>query len=300
MFGVTILGNNSAVPAHDRHPTAQAVTIDGEVLLLDCGEGTQLQIKEYCVKRSKINYIFISHLHGDHYFGLIGLLSSMALINRTQQLHLFAPPALKDLIDLQLKVSDSTLPYQLIFHPLVEPGILVSEKKFTVEAFKVEHRIECYGFLIRESHSPRKINPQKTLEYEVPASFYDRLQHGEDYWTKSGNCIKNEWVTLPGKKNKAYAYSADTLFTTSFLPVIKGVDLLYHEATYLDDFEDQAKSRFHSTARQAAMIAGQAGAHRLLLGHFSSKYKSLELFESQSKAIFPNTDLSKEGITYLV
>lgn len=300
MFGVTILGNNSAVPAHDRHPTAQAVTIGGEVLLLDCGEGTQLQIKNYSVKRSKINHIFISHLHGDHYFGLIGLLSSMALINRTQDLHLYAPAPLKSLIDLQLTVSDSTLPYKLVFHSLENPGLLVTEKKFTVEAFAVEHRIPCYGFLIRQNHLPRRIDPEKCRDFEIPASFFDHLQRGEDYRQKDGAVVKNEWVTLAGKKNKAYGYCADTRFTTSFIPAIKGADLLYHEATYLSDLEVQAGNRFHSTAPQAATVAARAQVGRLILGHFSSKYKTLESFEEQACPVFANTELSKEGVTYLV
>lgn len=300
MFGVTILGNNSAVPAHDRHPTAQAITIAGEVLLLDCGEGTQLQIKNYHVKRSRITRIFISHLHGDHYFGLIGLISSMALINRTAPLHLYAPAALQELIDLQLKVSDSVLPYPLIFHPLREAGTLVAASKYSVEVFPVEHRIECYGFLIRENHAPRKINPERTRQFDVPHAYFEKLQWGADYETKDGRLLTNESLTLPGKKNLSYAYCADTLYTDSFLPYIKNVDLLYHESTYLDDFEHQARERFHSTARQAAMVAGKAGAGRLLLGHFSSKFKEVAQFEVQAREVFPCSELSQEGVTYLV
>lgn len=300
MFGVTILGNNSAVPAHDRHPTAQAVTIAGEVLLLDCGEGTQLQIKNYHVKRSRITRIFISHLHGDHYFGLIGLLSSMALINRNTPLHLYGPAALKELIDLQLRVSDSVLPYELIFHPLSGAATLVQGSKYRIDVFPVEHRIECYGFLIRENHAPRKIDPEKTSSFEIPHAYYEKLQWGADYETKDGRIIKNDILTTPGKKNLSYAYCADTLYTDSFLPYINHVDLLYHESTYLDDFEQQARSRFHSTARQAAMTAGKAKAGRLLLGHFSSKFKEVQLFEQQAREVFPYTDLSQEGVTYLV
>lgn len=300
MFGVTILGNNSAVPAHDRHPTAQAVSIAGEVLLLDCGEGTQLQIKNYHVKRSRITRIFISHLHGDHYFGLIGLLSSMALINRNTPLHLYGPAALMPLIDMQLSVSDSVLPYPLIFHDLNGSANLVQTSKYCIDAFAVEHRIECYGFLIRENHAPRKIDPDKTRAFEIPVSYYEQLQWGADYQTKDGRLIRNDTLTLPGKRNQSYAYCADTLYTDSFLPYIQQVDLLYHESTYLDDFEKQAKDRYHSTARQAAMIAKKAGASRLLLGHFSSKFKCIQSFEQQAREVFPYTDLSREGVTYLV
>lgn len=300
MFGVTILGNNSAVPAHDRHPTAQAVTIAGEVLLLDCGEGTQLQVKNYHIKRSRITRIFISHLHGDHYFGLIGLLSSMALINRNTPLHLYGPAPLKELIDLQLRVSDSVLPYELIFHPLSGTATLVEDAKYHVEAFKVAHRIECYGFLIRENHAPRKIDPEKTRAFEIPNAYIEKLRWGADYQTKDGRVVKNEQVTVAGKKNLSYAYCADTLYTDSFLPSITGVDLLYHESTYLDDFEQQARERFHSTARQAALIAEKAKACRLLLGHFSSKFKEVQPFEDEARSVFVATDLSREGVTYLV
>lgn len=300
MFGVTILGNNSAIPAHDRHPSSQAVTIANQVLLLDCGEGTQMQIKDYKVKRSKINYIFISHLHGDHYFGLIGLLSSMALISRTEPLHLFAPPLLFEVIQLQLKIANSTLPFPLHFHALEKDGEIVHETKFTVTCFKVMHRIDCFGFLIKEKHKLRKINLSKVVAAGIPAMFYERLQNGEDYITKEGKRIENETVTLPGKRNKAYAYCADTLFTESFLPYIREVDLLYHESTYLNDFVEQAQNRFHSTAEQAAIIAKKACAKKLIIGHFSSKYKALDLFETQSQSVFPNTELSKEGVTYLV
>lgn len=300
MFGVTILGNNSAIPAHDRHPSAQAVTIANQVLLIDCGEGTQMQIKDYKVKRSKINYIFISHLHGDHYFGLIGLLSSMALISRTEPLHLFAPPQLFEVIQLQLKIANSTLPFQLHFHPLEKDGEIVHETKFTVSCFKVMHRIDCFGFLIKEKHKCRKVDLPKVVAAGIPAMFYERLQNGEDYITKEGKCIENEMVTIPGKRNKAYAYCADTLFTESFLPYIQEVDLLYHESTYLNDFVEQAQNRFHSTAEQAAIIAKKAKVKKLIIGHFSSKYKTLDLFETQSQLVFPNTELSKEGVTYLV
>ena len=299
MFGITILGNNSAVPAHDRHPTAQAVTIAGEVLLLDCGEGTQLQIKNYHVKRSRITRIFISHLHGDHYFGLIGLLSSMAMINRKDPLHLYAPARLIDILNLQLEVSDSVLPYKLIFHPVTAAQRLVETSRYIVEAFPVEHRIECYGFVIRENHAPRRIDPSKTIPNGVPQSFYEKLQWGADYTTKEGEVLKNESLTLPGKKNVSYAYCADTLYTDSFLPFVRSVDLLYHESTYLDDLAAQARDRFHSTALQAGNIAVKAGAGRLLLGHFSSKFKSVSAFEKEAREVFEASEISREGVTYL-
>lgn len=300
MFGVTILGNNSAVPVHGRHPTSQAVTIADQVLLLDCGEGTQMQINEYKVKRSKIDYIFISHLHGDHYFGLIGLLASMALITRTRPLHIYAPAPLEELIRLQLHISGSVLPYELHFHALSDEGLIVDEDKFTVTCFKVVHRIECFGFLVKEKHNPRRIDAENVTAAGIPAAFYSRLQNGEDYTTKDGLLIKNEAVTLPGRDSKTYAYCADTLYTDQFLPFIHGADLLYHESTYLKDRADQAAQRFHSTAEQAALVAQKAAVKNLLIGHFSSKYLQLDEFEMQAKGIFPHTQVSQEGVTYLV
>jgi ribonuclease Z len=300
MLAVTILGNNSALPAFDRHPTSQVVTIDEHLLLVDCGEGTQMQIAKYKIRRSKINHIFISHLHGDHYFGLIGLITSMGLLGRTQDIHLYAPPLLKEMIDMQLKVADTSLPFPLHFHPLLEEGIIIKDSKFEVSCFRVYHRIECWGFIFRQIKPPRKINPDKAREHDVPSSFFDRLKWGEDYTNKEGNIIKNELVTHKAPKGKSYAYSADTMYDERIAEKVKGVDLLYHEATYLKDLAERAEKRFHSTSVQAATIAKKGNVQKLILGHFSSKYESLQEFEDEARDIFPNTDLAIEGVTYRV
>ncbi|HEY6901269.1 MAG TPA: ribonuclease Z [Puia sp.] len=300
MLAVTILGNNSALPAFDRHPTAQVVTMDEQFFLIDCGEGTQMQMAKYKIRRSKINHIFISHLHGDHYFGLIGLLTSMGLLGRTQELHLYAPPPLKDIIDLQLKVADIHLPYHLHFHPLKEEGVIVHESKFEVSCFPVFHRISCWGFRFREIRPFRRVNPEKARQHEVPSSFFDRLKWGESYLRKDGALVENQWVTEPASKARSYAYAADTAFNESIAEKVAGVDLLYHETTYLKDLEEQAGKRFHSTTAQAATIARQAGVQRLLIGHFSSKYEKLIPFEQEAREIFPNTDLALEGVTYRI
>jgi ribonuclease Z len=298
MLAVTILGNNSALPAFDRHPTAQVVTMEDQLFLVDCGEGTQMQMARYKIRRSKINYIFISHLHGDHYFGLIGLLTSMGLLGRTQELHVFAPTPLKDIIDMQLKVADIHLPYALHFHPLETEGVVVHEAKFEISCFPVYHRIQCWGFLFREVRPFRRVNPEKAREYEVPSSFFDRLKWGESYLTKDGQLVENQWVTEPAIKARSYAYAADTLFDQRIAEKVSGVDLLYHETTYLKDLEAQAGKRFHSTTTQAATIARLAGVNRLLIGHFSSKYEKLQAFEQEAREIFPNTDLAIEGASY--
>jgi len=300
MLAVTILGNNSALPAFDRHPTAQVVTMEDQIFLVDCGEGTQMQMAKYKIRRSKINYIFISHLHGDHYFGLIGLLTSMGLLGRTQELHVFAPSPLEDIIGLQLKVADIQLSYPLQFHPLTAEGVILREAKFEVSCFPVVHRIECWGFRFREIRPFRRVNPEKARQMEVPSSFFDRLKWGESYLRKDGVLIENQAVTEPATKARSYAYCADTLFDERIAEYVKGVDLLYHETTYLRDLSDQAGKRFHSTTEQAANIARLAGVQRLLIGHFSSKYEKLQVFEQEARDIFSNTDLALEGVTYRI
>jgi ribonuclease Z len=300
MFAVTILGNNSALPAFDRHPTAQVITMEDHLFLVDCGEGTQSQMAKYKIRRSKISHVFISHLHGDHYFGLIGLLTSMGLLGRQQEIHLFAPPLLKVMIDMQLKVADTQLPFDLHFHALADEGIIIKDNKFEVTCFKVQHRIECWGFKFNEIKSLRKINPDKAKEYEVPSSYFERLKRGEDYTTKENKIIKNEWVTVPGIHPRSYAYSADTIYDERIIDKVKNVSLLYHEATYLKDLEDRAIKRFHCTTVQAATIAKKANVGKLLIGHFSSKYEKLDDFEKEAKEVFKNTELALEGVTYRV
>jgi ribonuclease Z len=305
MLAVTILGNNSALPAFDRHPTAQVVTMEDQIFLVDCGEGTQMQMAKYKIRRSKINHIFISHLHGDHYFGLIGLLTSMGLLGRTQEMHLHAPPALQEIIGLQLKVADIHLPYLLHFHPLTQPTsdqpvVLIREAKFEVSCFPVVHRIECWGFIFREIRPFRRVNPEKARQHDVPSSFFDRLKWGESYEKKDGSIVDNLLVTEPAHKARSYAYAADTLFDERISAYVRDVDMLYHETTYLKDLETQAGRRFHSTTTQAATIASQARVQRLLIGHFSSKYEKLQAFEQEAREVFPNTDLALEGVTYKI
>ncbi len=300
MLALTILGNNSAIPAFDRHPTAQVLQTMEESFLIDCGEGTQMQLSKYKIKRSKINHIFISHLHGDHYFGLIGLLTSMSLLNRTQDLHLHAPAELEQLIQMQLGFASTHLCYNLHFHALPGGGPIVETNKMSVECFPVKHRIDCWGFLFREKKNPRKLNAERAKIYEIPAAFYDQLQQGKDYVTKKGTIVPNEEVTTAAAKPKSYAYCADTIFDESLAAKVKGVDLLYHETTYLKDLHERAASRFHSTTVQAGTIAKNAEAKRLLIGHFSSKYEDLGEFLIETKDVFENTELAIDGCCYLL
>jgi ribonuclease Z len=299
VLAVTILGNNSAIPAFDRHPTAQVVTLDDHLFLVDCGEGTQTQMNKYKIRRSRINHIFISHLHGDHYFGLIGLVTSMGLLGRTQDLNLYGPARLIEIFNLQLNVADTRLPFNLVFHPLSEEGILVKETRFQVSCFQVFHRIECWGFIFRQIRPTRRVNPEKARIAGIPAAFFDRLKWGEDYETQQGLLIPNDSVTDVAPRPKSYAYSADTIYNPEIAVKVKDVDLLYHETTYLKDLEDRAMKRYHCTTIQAADIAKTACVKRLLIGHFSSKYDKLDEFEKETKEVFPNSFLALEGVTYL-
>lgn len=300
MLAVTILGNNSAVPAFDRHPTSQVITMNGDNFLVDCGEGTQIQMINYKIRRSKISHIFISHLHGDHYFGLVGLINSFSLLSHQQELHVYGPAGLQEIIEMQLKVGDTKLCYPLHFHTISSAGTLVNNEKFEICCFPTQHRIECYGFLFKEKRKPRKLVIESVKENLIPLHFYENLRNGEDFVTSAGEVIKNDWLTTEAPKGKSYAFCADTRYNEAMLEHIKGTDMIYHESTYLEVFRERAEERFHSTAKQAALIAKKAGVKKLLLGHFSSKYDTLEEFETEAREVFENTELALEGVSYRV
>ncbi|MEO6221416.1 MAG: ribonuclease Z, partial [Ginsengibacter sp.] len=294
MLAVTILGNNSAIPAFNRHPTAQVVQTAENNFLVDCGEGTQMQMDRYKIRRSKISHIFISHLHGDHYFGLIGLLTTMGLLGRKSELHLYGPEKLKVIVDLQLKAANAHLPYNLHFHALQVGSVIADGAKITVECFKVKHRIECWGFLFKEKKNLRKIESGEVKKYNIPTSFYENLHWGNDFITEKNEVIKNELLTSAVSPPKTYAYCADTIYDEQLIDKIEKVDLLYHEATYLHALQKKALERFHSTCKEAAMIAKKAGVKRLLIGHFSSMYETLDDFTAEACTVFENTELAIE------
>lgn len=300
MLTLHILGSNSALAAYGRNPTAQVLQTDEGYYLIDCGEGTQNQLTRYNLKWNKISHVFISHLHGDHYFGLIGLLTSMSLLGRTAHLHVFGPARLKEIIDLQFEVSGTILPYALYFHALGNDGEIANSEKMSVSCFRVSHRIDCWGFLFREKKPFRKVNAEAVKSYGVPQDFLRNVQQGEDYVTAKGTIIPNSELTLGSVSPGSYAYSADTVYTTLYLDKIRGVDLLYHEATYLKDNAHKALARFHCTAEQAAQTAKDAGVKKLLLGHFSSRYAELDAFLEEAREVFENTALAVEGQSYQI
>jgi ribonuclease Z len=298
LFALTILGCNSAIPAFGRNPTAQLFQTQDQSFLIDCGEGTQLQVSRYKLRLSKLSHILISHLHGDHYFGLIGLLSSMGLLGRTQELHIHAPEPLKRIILAQFEAADVDLPYIIHFHAIKEEGMIIDAKRVQIQCFKVQHRIECWGFLFTEKKNPRKVDPEKVKEKEIPASFYEQLQKGADYIQKDGTKILNADVTIDASAPRSYAYCADTLFDATLAEKLKGTHVIYHETTYLKDQEEKARQRYHSTTTQAANFAKIAGAKKLIIGHYSSKYEHIDAFLTETKAVFENTEAAIEGTCY--
>jgi len=297
---VTILGNNSALPAYGRHPTAQVLSVNGDLLLLDCGEGTQIQMQRFGLRWRNLQHIFISHMHGDHYFGLPGLINSMSLLGRTAPLHLFGPEALMPILQQVLDTANTQLSYPFHFTPLPlgKAAQLTENKNFSVSCFPVYHSVPCHGFVITGKTKGRKLLPDACKQYEVPAAFYNKLKQGDDYLRKDGVLVKNDLLTLAATPPKKYAYCTDTLYNPNLLPYLANADTLYHESTYLQSDEEKAALRFHSTAQQAANMAKQAGVKQLLLGHYSSKYKETAPFAQEAQSIFANTLATTEGETY--
>ncbi len=294
---LTILGNNSALPAYGRHPTAQLLEVNQQFHLIDCGEGTQMQLQLYGLSPFKIRCIYISHLHGDHYFGLVGLLSSLSLLGRTQELDLFGPPELKQIIDIQLVWE---LGYPLNFHALnfQESIPIVEHKAVEVISFPVKHSIPTCGFQFIERKRKRILLPEKVREFEVPKYFYSKLTEGADYIKADGTIIANETLTLPGSVPKKYVYAADTQFLPELKQYFLDADVLYHETTYLQSDTAKAHLRMHATTVEAAEMALNSGVKKLLIGHFSSKYKDLSPFLEEAQTIFANTELALEGTTF--
>ncbi|MDO6391599.1 ribonuclease Z [Pontibacter sp. BT731] len=301
-FELRILGSSSATPSANRHHTAQLLTIDNQLHLIDCGEGTQMQLMLYKIKHQRISNIYISHLHGDHYFGLAGLLSTMHLQGRQQPLHLFGPPGLSEILSLQLKYSGTNLCYKLTFHEL-DTGLyrkIYEDKKITVHTIPMEHRVPCCGFLFREKPKPRPLIKENLPGFLTPPQLV-RLKWGEDVHDEQGQVlVRNSVVTLEPKRSRSYAYCADSRYKPDILPYLRGVDLLYHEATFTDELRERAHYTFHSTARQAAEMAAAAQVRHLLLGHFSVRYKDLTPLLEEAKEVFPKTDLAVEGSIFCV
>jgi ribonuclease Z len=301
-FKITILGSNGAAPAYGRMPSSQLIEVKNHYMLIDCGEGTQMQMMRFGIPIQRINYIFISHLHGDHYLGLMGLLFTLHLNKRTEDLHLYSHKGLDEIITTQLRYSKSALNYKIIFHTL-EPEkreIILETKLLTVETIPLAHKIVCSGFLIREKEKPRRIDkntlPPGLLFHELAA-----LKEGADITDEAGNILyKNTHLTLPSKRARSYAYCSDTQYHEALVDQIKNINLLYHESTFIQEDEAKAVETKHSTARQAATIAKKANADKLLIGHFSARYRDLKPLLDEASAVFSNTSLALEGETFVI
>lgn len=298
-FQIKILGSNSATPAHNRNQSSQLLSIGSDHFLVDCGEGTQIQLIRYKTRFQKISHIFISHLHGDHYLGLMGLLLTMHLQRRTQDLHIFGPTGLEEIITTQLRYSHTALNYQLLFSPLQPDGfnLIFENSTLSVHSFPLVHRIPCTGFLFKEKPKPRRMNKAKLLP-EMSGEEITQLKMGKDVLDALGEVKWHSFhYTLPPRRSRSYAYCSDTRFSPELVQYFKEVDLLYHEATFRKEHSERAAETYHSTTEQAALMARQANAGALLLGHYSVRYKELEPLLSEAKRVFSNTRLSIEGET---
>lgn len=295
---LTILGCHSATPRTSAHPTAQLLEIQNRHFLIDCGEGTQVQLRRYKVKFSKVKHIFISHLHGDHVFGLIGLISTFRLLNRDVELHVYGPKGIKEFIVTQLRLSESYGGYPIKFHELTstKSELIYEDKKVEVHTIPLNHRIYTNGFLFKEKIGERNLSISEIKKYaEIEICDYQNLKNGKDFQLKNGEVIANKSLTSNPKKPLSYAFCSDTSYKEAIVPIIKNVDLLYHEATFLNDKESLAKTTKHSTAEQAAKIAKLAKVKQLIIGHYSSRYSNIELFKTEAQAVFKNTELAVEG-----
>lgn len=299
-FQLTILGNSSATPTSQRNPTAQYLTVHDRHFLIDCGEGTQIQLRKFKCKFTRINRIFISHLHGDHYLGLLGFLSSLHLLGCTQTVHLYCQEPLKEIIDIQLKYSDTHLKFPLEYHFLKtnESEIIFEDDKVSVESFPLSHRIPCCGFLFKEKPGLLSIRKEMIAFHGITPKDILRIKKGEDFTTAEGKVIKNKVLTHPPAELSSYAFCSDTIYDEGLIPQIKKTKMLYHEATFMKNLEKRAKETYHSTAEQAASIAKKAHVENLLIGHFSARYKDLKPLLQEAQAVFKNTELAEEGMTF--
>jgi ribonuclease Z len=302
-FSLTVLGSSSALPTENRFPTAHVLNVHERFFLIDCGEGTQIQLKRFGnIKYSKLNNIFISHIHGDHIFGLFGLISSLAFIGRTDDLHIYAHSDLKEILDNHLKYFGENMSYNIIFHPVdtYVNEIIYEDYCLTVATIPLKHRIPTCGYLFREKIPQRNIHKELITKYNIPVDDIIRIKNGENFVTSCGEEIPNEKLTYLPYHPRSYAFCSDTMYSEKIIDIVRGVDLLYHEATFLNDMQFMAHRTSHSTTTEAGTIALKANVKRLLIGHFSSRYDNNMLlqFQKEVQYVFPDSDIVQEGKTY--
>ena len=297
-FELHILGCGSALPTTRHFATSQVVNLRDKLFMIDCGEGAQMQLRKSRLKFSRLNHIFISHLHGDHCFGLMGLISTFGLLGRTAELHIHSPKGLEELLAPMLNFFCHTLAYKVIFHEFDtrQASVIYEDRSMTVTTIPLRHRIPCCGFLFAEKTRPNHIIRDMIDFYKVPVYELNRIKNGADYITPEGEVIANARLTRPSDPPRRYAYCSDTIFRREIAEQISGVDLLFHEATFAESELARAKETYHTTAAQAGRIAVEAGVRRLVIGHFSARYEDENVLLKDASAIFPDTILAKENL----
>ena len=297
---LTILGCYAATPRTLTNPTSQVLEMRNRLFLIDCGEATQVQLRKSKIKFSKIEHVFISHLHGDHFYGLIGLVSTFSLLNRTTDLHIYGPKGVKEVITLQLRLSNSWTSYGLFFHELESDvsEVIFEDEKVTVSTIPLKHRVYTNGFLFREKIAPRKLNAEMLTKYKIDRCYFQNIKNGKNVLLDDGNIIENRELTFDPPLPKSYAFCSDTAYDEAIVPHVNGVDVLYHEATFLESHLELARKTLHSTAKDAARIASLSNVKQLLLGHYSTRYEDISLFKDEAETIFPNVLLADDGKTF--
>ena len=297
---INILGCYAATPRTFTNPTSQVLELKNQLFLIDCGEGTQVQLRKQKIKFSRINHIFISHLHGDHFYGLIGLISTFTLLNRENDLHVYGPLGIKEIILLQLKISNSYTGYNLYFHELnsKESEIVFEDEKVIVKTIPLKHRVYTNGYFFKEKNSKRKLNIEAIEKHQIDTCYYQKIQYGGDVTLDDGTIISNAELSFEPDYEKSYAFCSDTVYNEEILPIIKDIDVLYHESTFLETEAHLAEKTMHTTAKQAAQIAKKANVKNLIMGHYSTRYGNIELFKDEAQTIFQNIHLADDGKSF--
>ncbi len=297
---LTILGCYAATPRTLTNPTSQVLEIKNQMFLIDCGEGTQVQLRKHKIKFSRINHIFISHLHGDHFFGLPGLISTFRLLGRDKEMHVYGPKGIKEAITLLLKLGDSWTNYPLYFHELTskKSETVYEDEKLSVKTIPLNHRVYTNGYLFREKLGERKLDINAVTEYGIDKAYFQNIKNGKDVDLDTGETIANRLLTFDPPNPKSYAFCSDTAYKPDIVPIIIGVDALYHEATFLESEAQLAVKTKHATAKEAAQIAKAANVGTLVLGHYSTRYKSISLFKEEAQQIFENVELADDGKSF--
>ncbi|KOP39907.1 ribonuclease Z [Flavobacterium sp. WLB] len=297
---LTILGCYAATPRTLTNPTSQVLEIKNRLFLIDCGEGTQVQLRKNKIKFSKINHIFISHLHGDHLYGLIGTISTFSLLGRTTDLHIYGPKGIKELILLQLKLTESWTTYNLFFHELEskESEVIFEDNRVIVKTIPLKHRVYTNGYLFQEKPGERKLNVEAAQHYNIHTAYYQKIKNGGNVTLDDGTVIENEKLSFDPIPAMSYAFCSDTVYNEDVIPIIENADILYHESTFLESEAPLAQKTLHSTAKEAARIALKANVKHLVLGHYSTRYDGIERFKEEAEEIFPNVILGDDGLSF--